>query len=145
MSPTAYGRLLVGGDEWAHVVKWSLSSFDAASTEKEETMLEFVFRFIIDKGKQNEFIEWLRTNEENFKEHTRPGWTYLGTWMTVGGFGEYDGESRWSLGGYASLGEGWGDEVSQRLISEFILTTDNVHKQTNLLRSVATVDSAPNI
>ncbi len=55
--------------------QWSLSSFDAASTEKEETMLEFVFRFIIDKGKQNEFIEWLRTNEENFKEHTRPGWT----------------------------------------------------------------------
>ena len=108
-------------------------------------MLEYVFRFSIDKGKQNEFIDWLTANEENLKEHTRPGWTYLGTWLTVGGFGEYDGESRWSLESYASLGEGWGDEVAQQLLADFLLTTDHVHRQANLLKSVATVESVPNI
>ncbi len=107
-------------------------------------MLEYVFRFTVDKGKQNEFIDWLTSNEENFKEHTRPGWTYIGTWMTVGGFGDYSGESRWSLESYASLGEGWGDEVAQQLLAEFFQTVDNVHWQANLLRSVATVSSAPN-
>lgn len=108
-------------------------------------MLEYVYRFTIDRGKQNEFIEWLSTNEENFKEHARPGWTYLGTWLTVGGFGEYDGESRWALEGYASLGEGWGDKAAQQLLAEFLMATDNVHNQANLLRSVATVSSPPNI
>ena len=29
----------------------------------EEKMLEYVYRFTIDRGKQNEFIEWLNTNE----------------------------------------------------------------------------------
>lgn len=108
-------------------------------------MLEYVFRFSIDRGKQNEFIEWLRTNEENFKNHARPRWTYLGTWMTVGGFGDYSGESRWSLESYASLGEGWGDEVAQRMLSEFLSITDNVHRDVSLLKSVATVQSAPNL
>jgi len=108
-------------------------------------MLEYVFRFTVDKGKQNEFIEWLRTNEDDLKEHTRPGWTYIGTWMTVGGFGEYDGESRWALESYESLGEGWGDEVAQRLLSEFLMSTDNVQRQVSLLRSVNTVQSVPNV
>ena len=108
-------------------------------------MLEYVYRFTINRGNQNEFIEWLSTNEENLKEHARPGWTYLGTWMTVGGFGEYDGESRWALEGYASLGEGWGDEVAQQLLADFLMATDNVHNQASLLRSVTTVSSPPNI
>lgn len=108
-------------------------------------MLEYEFRFSVDRGRQNEFIDWLRTNEDDFKEHTRPGWTYLGTWLTVGGFGEYDGESRWALDSYASLGEGWGDEVAQRLLGEFLLSVDNVHRDVTLLKSVETVQSAPNV
>jgi hypothetical protein len=108
-------------------------------------MLEYVYRFTVDKGKQNEFIDWLQENEENFKEHPRPGWTYIGTWMTVGGFGEYDGESRWTLESYASLGEDWGDEIAQQLLGDFLMTTDNVHWQANLLRSVATVSFPPNL
>ncbi len=56
-------------------------------------MLEYVFRFNVVKGKQNEFIDWLRANEDDLRTHTRPGWTYIGTLMTVGGFGDYDGES----------------------------------------------------
>lgn len=108
-------------------------------------MLEYVFRFTVDRGKQNEFIEWLRANEADFEEHTRPGWSYLGTWMTVGGLGDYSGESRWALESYSALGEGWGDEVAQRLLSEFLAMTDNVHREVSLLRSVATVQSAPNV
>jgi len=108
-------------------------------------MLEYVFRFTVDKGKQNQFIDWLRANEEDMRNHSRPGWTYLGTWMTVGGFGDYDGEARWSLESYASLGEGWGDETAQRILSEFFAMIDGVHNQANLLRNAATVSSPPDI
>ena len=108
-------------------------------------MLEYVFRFTVDRGKQNEFVTWLRDNEENFRNHARPGWTYLGTWMTVGGLGDYSGESRWTLESYASLGEGWGDEVAQRLLTEFLSMCDNVHRDVSLLRSVTTVQTAPNL
>lgn len=108
-------------------------------------MLEYVYRFSVEKGRQNEFIDWLRANEEDLKSHARPGWTYIGTWLTVGGFGDYDGESRWSLESYASLGEGWGDETAQRLLSEFFELIDSVHHESNLLRNVATVSSPPNV
>lgn len=108
-------------------------------------MLEYVYRFTIDKGRQNEFMEWIKSNEGRMSEHTRPGWTYLGTWLTVGGFGDYTGETRWSLESYASLGEGWGDEVAVELTSEFLMMTDAVHHEANLLRSVATVSSVPNV
>ena len=108
-------------------------------------MLEYVFRFTVAKGRQNEFMEWLRANENRLQEHTRPGWAYLGTWVTVGGFGDYTGESRWSLESYASLGEGWGDEIAQQLTSEFLGMVDNVHRQVSLLRSVTTATSLPNL
>lgn len=79
------------------------------------------------------------------RNHARPGWSYLGTWMTVGGLGDYDGEARWSLESYAALGEGWGDEVAQRLLVEFLMMCDNVHREVTLMRNVSTVQSAPNL
>jgi hypothetical protein len=108
-------------------------------------MLEYVFRFTVTKGRQNEFMEWIRANEDRLREHSRPGWSYLGTWVTVVGFGDYSGESRWSLESYASLGEGWGDEIAQQLTSEFLNMVDNVHREANLLRSVGTASSLPNL
>lgn len=107
-------------------------------------MLEYVYRFTVDRGKTVEFVEWVRTNEADLKEHTRPGWSYLGTWLTVGAFGKYSGESRWSLESYAALGEGWGDETAQRLLAEFLEMTDNVAFEATLLRSAATVSTVPN-
>jgi hypothetical protein len=65
--------------------------------------------------------------------------------MTVGGFGDYDGEVRWSLDSYASLGEGWGDETAQRMLSEFFAMVDANDHQANLLRNVETVQSPPNV
>jgi hypothetical protein len=108
-------------------------------------MLEYVWRFTINQGQQNEFIEWLRANGEDLKNHTRPGSTYLGTWITVNGLGAYSGEARWALDGYASLGEGWGDQISQRLLSEWLAMTDNIHRYVTLLRSVETVQSLPDV
>ncbi len=108
-------------------------------------MLEWVFRFTVDRGRLNEFVDWLRDNEDDLRAHTRPGWSYLGTWMTVGGFGKYSGESRWQLESYAALGEGWGDETAQRLLSEFLDMIDNVAQEASLLRNVATVQTAPNL
>lgn len=107
-------------------------------------MLEDVFRFNVEKGKQNELIEWLRANEDDLRTHTRPGWTYLGTLMTVGGFGDYDGASRWALESYASLGEGWGDEVAQRLLAEWLALIETT-TDVSLFRNVSTVQSAPNL
>jgi hypothetical protein len=107
-------------------------------------MLQYVFRFSVDRGRTNEFVTWLRDNKTNFEEHTRSGWTYLGTWLTVGGFGDYDGEARWEVADYGSLGSDWGDEVAQGLLSEFLQFVDGVHREANLLRSVETVLSAPN-
>lgn len=108
-------------------------------------MLEWVYRFTVDRGKLNQFVDWLRANEDKLHEHTRPGWTYLGTWMTVGGFGRYSGESRWSLESYAALGEGWGDETAQALLTEFLEMTDHVAHEATLLRSAATVQTVPDV
>lgn len=108
-------------------------------------MLEYVFRFTVDRGRVNEFIDWVRANEDDLREHNRPGWSYLGTWFTVGGFGDYTGESRWSLESYDALGEGFGDETAQRLLSEFLAITDHVHREVTLLRAAGTVQTAPNV
>lgn len=33
----------------------------------------------------------------------KAGWTYLGTWFDVMGFGQYDYESRWELNDHGSV------------------------------------------
>lgn len=106
-------------------------------------MLEYVWRFTVDKGRQNEFVEWVRDNSEDLRNHTRPGTKFLGVWMTVGGLGEYSGEIRWSLESYATLGEGWGDETAQRLLAEILAMTDHIHRDATLLRNVDTVQVLP--
>jgi len=107
-------------------------------------MLEYVFRFNVEQGKQNEFIDWLRVNEDDVRTHTRPGWSYIGTLMTVGGFSDDDGESRRAVESYASLGEWWGDDVAQRSSGEFVALIET-KRDVSLLRNVATVQSAPNL
>ena len=104
-----------------------------------------MWRYTVDRGRQNEFIDWLRSNEDDMQAHTQPGWSYIGTWMTVGGFGDYSGESRWELDSYAALGEGWGDETAQRILTELLMMTDNVHREAILLRNVSEVSSPPNV
>ena len=108
-------------------------------------MLEYVYRYTVEKGRQNEFMDWIRENQDRLREHACPGWGYLGTWVTVGGFGDYTAESRWSLESYESLGAGWGDEIAQELGSQLMMMTENVHREATLLRSVATASSMPNI
>ncbi len=108
-------------------------------------MLEYVFRFSVDKGRQSEFMDWIRENQDRMEQHNRPGWAYLGTWVTVGGFGNYTGESRWSLDNYESLGSGWGDEIAVELGSQFFSMIDPVHREANLLRSTATASSMPGV
>lgn len=119
-------------------------TFDQSSAE-EKILLEYVIRFSVEKGRQIEFMDWINANDERLREHSRPGWTYLGTWVTVGGFGAYTGETRWSLEGYESLGSDWGDEVAQQLGGEFMGMIDTVHREANLLRSATTASSMPGL
>lgn len=38
------------------------------------------------------YHKWLLGNEALVKDNTPEGWTYLGTWFTVRGFGSYECE-----------------------------------------------------
>ena len=63
-------------------------------------------------------------NDADIRAHAAEGWEYLGTSMTVCGFGSYQAESRWEIGEYADLGSGFGNDVSQRLTGEFVEYVD---------------------
>lgn len=81
-------------------------------------MLEWTFRFNVKVGMVGKLRDWVNANEAGLREHTPPGWAYLGTWFSVRGFGDYDGELRYSVESYAALGAGLGDDEYQRLQRE---------------------------
>jgi hypothetical protein len=63
-------------------------------------------------------------NDADVRAHAVEGWEYLGTWLTVRGFGTYQAETRWEIGEYADLGSGFGGNVSQRPMGEFFEYVD---------------------
>jgi hypothetical protein len=81
--------------------------------------MQYINRYHVLPQKEVEFKAWLLENEPLLKEHAVEGWTYLGTWFTVMGFGYYACESRWEVDDYGALGAGWGDETNQRLMREW--------------------------
>lgn len=82
--------------------------------------MQVVYRFRIKPEKQEAYVQWLRDNEDNLRNHTRDGWAYLGTWFVLQNLGDYDAESRWELDDYSAFGSDFGDETAQRLINEFL-------------------------
>jgi hypothetical protein len=86
--------------------------------------------------RQNEFVEWVREHTGDVRNHTRPRTTYLGTWLTVGGLGEYSGEIPWAPESCATLGEDRGHETAQRLLAE-------IHRDATLLGNVDTANVLP--
>ncbi len=105
--------------------------------------MQYVYRYSIKPGKVTEHLEWIRKNRQVFQDHAPEGWTYLGTWFTVQGFGPHDAESRWELEDYGSLGTGFGDEENQRLLAEFISEyQDDVNRpQVSLMKSMDEVSA----
>ncbi len=95
--------------------------------------MQYVSRYHLKPLKLTEYRQWLLDNESLLVEHAPAGWTYLGTWFTVMGFGKYECESRWELDGYGTLGAGWGDETNQRLMREWMEFTDDTRDGENYL------------
>ncbi len=81
--------------------------------------MQKIDRYHLKPNKAEAYRAWLLENDEAFRDHAPDGWTYLGTWFTVQGFGSYPVESRWEVDDYASLGSGFGDEEFQRLMREW--------------------------
>lgn len=81
-------------------------------------MLQYSYRYNIVPGKSGAYRDWVVANDRDLREHTPPGWTYLGTWFAVRGFGDFDCEARFEIDGYESLGAGFGDDEAQRLLRE---------------------------
>lgn len=82
-------------------------------------MLQYVYRFSIPPGRVNDFREWLDGVEPTMNDHQPEGWTYLGSWFAVRGFGSFDCEMRFELADYAALGAGFGDEENKRRMAHF--------------------------
>ena len=102
-------------------------------------MLEYVFRFSIEKGRTGEFLQWVRDNDQALRDHTSEGWTYLGMWFTARAFGDYQVESRHQVADYASLGGDLSDE-GRAVLAEFLSFVDSSRpNHATLLRSAATV------
>jgi hypothetical protein len=81
-------------------------------------MLEYTYRYNIMLGKAGAFRDWLLANDEDLHDHQPPGWTYLGTWFAVRGFGDFGCEGRFQIESYEALGSGFGDDEAQRLVRE---------------------------
>jgi hypothetical protein len=103
--------------------------------ERNEIM-QYVNRYNLEPMQATAFREWLLENATELAKHAPEGWTYLGTWFTVLGFGHYACETRWELDDYAALGSGFGDEAFQKLFREWMAFTDQRDPgETYLLKS----------
>jgi hypothetical protein len=106
--------------------------------------MQYIYRFQVKPGKTEELVAWLEDNEPPLAKHTPKGWTYLGTWFTVRGFGSHDAESRWDVENYAALDAGWGDETHLRLLQELMAFTDQSQRaEAALMKSTSQVITLP--
>lgn len=80
--------------------------------------MQFIYRGNMKDGQATAYVDWVRENEKLIADNTPEGWTYLGTWLTVYGFGMHDVEVRFELDDYAALGAGFGNDTYQRLLRE---------------------------
>ncbi|MGI9609471.1 MAG: hypothetical protein ACR2NL_04165 [Acidimicrobiia bacterium] len=106
--------------------------------------MQYIFRYHIHPGRSEEFVAWLGDNEATMAQHTPDGWSYVGTWFTVRGFGSYAAESRWDIANYAALDVGWGDEVHLGLLQDFMAFTDQSRpSEAALMKSTSQVITLP--
>jgi hypothetical protein len=95
--------------------------------------MQRIDRYYLRPGKVEAYLDWLKKNDQVFREGAPEGQTYLGTWFTVQGFGEYDVESRWELDDYAALGSGFGSDEFLALMIEWEEFGDSSRPQQSFL------------
>jgi hypothetical protein len=102
--------------------------------------MQYISRYQLKPLKGTEFQEWLLENESLIAENSPEGWSYLGTWFTVRGFGKFDCETRYEIDDYGALGAGFGNETYQRLMREWMEFADMTQTgETYLMKSIADV------
>jgi hypothetical protein len=100
--------------------------------------MQIIFRGKLKEKRANEYREWELKNRKAMQELAPPGWTYMGTYFTVFGFGKYDVESRWDLANYGALDSGrdYENETWDKLNLEAIdFFEPTVPGETSLVRS----------
>ncbi len=81
--------------------------------------MQVTYRYNIKNGRSQEYATFVNANESVLREKAGEGWTYLGTYFTVQGLGDWDCENRWEIADYANLGTLWGhDEEFDAVIVE---------------------------
>jgi hypothetical protein len=102
--------------------------------------MQFIQRYNLKPFKMGEFLEWMKENEKALAENAAEGWTLLGTWFSVRGFGQHDCETRWEIEGYETLGSDFGNEQMRKLSLEWMEFTDQ-HRpgETYLVKSTSEV------
>ena len=102
--------------------------------------MQYIQRLNLKPNRAYAFHQWLAENEHRLREGAPEGWTYLGMWFTVRGFGAYDIEIRYELADYASLGSDWGTEDAQKAILETVEYLDlSRGQETYLMKSASDV------
>jgi hypothetical protein len=93
--------------------------------------VEIIYSFNLKEGMSTAYAEHVTKNEQVLRERAPEGWTYLGTFFTVHGLGDYDAQQRWGLADYANLGTAWGhDEVWDRVLVESMAFVDGSARAT---------------
>lgn len=100
--------------------------------------MEYIVRYSLKPQKSGEYRQWLLDNEARLKSAVPEGWTYLGTYFTVRGFGNNHCETRWELKNYGALdSRSEAQDQLSREIFEFI--HDDIPLTGTLLKSASEV------
>ena len=73
--------------------------------------MEYITRFSLKPNKAEEFRQFMRDNDDKLTATSPEGWTYLGTYLTVRGFGDCDCKSRWELTDIGALANPFRDPI----------------------------------
>ena len=73
--------------------------------------MQITYRYNIKEGRAGEYAKLVIDSEQVLREKSADGWTYVGTFFTVQGLGEFDCEQRWEMAEYANLGNAWGHDA----------------------------------
>lgn len=100
--------------------------------------MQYVMKFDVEPKRSEAFRTWLVDNEAAITS-SREGWTYLGTWFTVQGFGSHQAEARWEIDDYAALGANWSDQGAQLVQAWMDFVDDRRPVEASLMKSATDV------
>lgn len=101
--------------------------------------MQYVMRFDVEPNRAGEFRTWLVEHDDTIRSSSREGWTYLGTWFTVQGFGAYQAEVRFEIDDYAALGADSSEDNEKVLQQWMDFVDDRRPVDTSLMKSASDV------